>query len=98
MGVEIEGVVNGCEVVERTAATSAVDVLDHHRAIGCSVALPQFVSVDSVACLEIEGATNSCEFGGITVATSAVDVLDHYGAIGCSVTLPQFDSVGWVVC
>ena len=31
-GLEIEGVANGCEGVRRTAATSAVDVLDHHRA------------------------------------------------------------------
>ena len=31
-GLEIEGVTNGSEVEGRTAATSAVDVLDHHRA------------------------------------------------------------------
>ena len=31
-GAEIEGVANGCEVLGNTAATSAVDVHDHHRA------------------------------------------------------------------
>ena len=31
-GSEIEGVANGCELVERTAATSPADILDHHRA------------------------------------------------------------------
>ena len=32
VGSEIEGVANGCELVERTAATSTEDILDHHRA------------------------------------------------------------------
>ena len=31
VGFEIEGVANGCERGGRTAATSAVDILDHHR-------------------------------------------------------------------
>jgi hypothetical protein len=31
-GSEIEDVANGCEVVGRTAATTAVDILKHHRA------------------------------------------------------------------
>ena len=31
-GSEIEGVANGCEFFGITAAASAVDVLDHHRA------------------------------------------------------------------
>ena len=43
-GCEIEGVANDCEFAGSTAVTSAVDILDHHRAIGCSIALPQFVS------------------------------------------------------
>jgi len=32
VGRKVEGVANGCEVGERTAATSAADVLNHHRA------------------------------------------------------------------
>ena len=80
VGLEIEGVANGCEVVGITAATSAVDVLDHHCANGCSIALPQFVSVGSVVGLEIEGVANGCEVVGITAATSAVDILDHHRA------------------
>ena len=32
VGCEIEGVANNCEEAGRTAATSAVDILDHHRA------------------------------------------------------------------
>ena len=32
VGLEIEGVANGCEGGGITAATSADDVLDHHRA------------------------------------------------------------------
>ena len=32
VGYEIEGVANGYRAVGRTAATSAVDILDHHRA------------------------------------------------------------------
>ena len=80
VGYEIEGVANGCEVVGRTAATSAVDARDHHRAIGSSIALPQFVSVGSVVGFEIEGVANGCEGVGITAATSAVDILDHHRA------------------
>ena len=48
VGLEIEGVANGCEELANTGATSAVDVLDHHCAICCSIALPQFGSVGSV--------------------------------------------------
>ena len=77
---EIEDVANDCEVGGRTAATSAVDVLDHHCAIGCSIALPQFFSVGSVVGSEIEGVANGCERGRITVATSVDDVLDHHRA------------------
>ena len=80
VGCEIEGVANGCEVVGRTAATSAVDVLDHHRAIGSSIALPQFVSVGSVVGCEIEGVANGCKVGERTAATSADDILDHHRA------------------
>ena len=80
VGSEIEGVANGCEVVGRTAATAASDILDHHRAIGSSIALPQFISVGSVVGSEIEGVTNGCEGGGITATTSADDVLDHHRA------------------
>ena len=80
-----------------TAATSVVDVLDHHCAIGCSIALPQFVSVSSVVGSEIDGVANNCEGLGITAATSVVDVLDHHCARGCSIALPQFASVGSVV-
>ena len=78
--MEIESVANGCEVDGRTATTSAVDVLDHYSAIGCSIALPQFASVGSVVGSEIEGVTNSCEAAGRTAATPAVDVLDHHRA------------------
>ena len=74
VGLEIEGVANGCEIGGITAVASTPDVLDHHCAVGCSIALPQFVSVGSVVGSEIEGVANGCEVGGITAATSAVDV------------------------
>ena len=45
VGREIEGIANDCKVVGITGATSISDVLDQHRARGCSVALPQFHSV-----------------------------------------------------
>ena len=80
VGFEIEGVANGCERGGRTAATSAVDILDHHRARSRSIALPQFVSVGSVVGFEIEGVTNGCERVDGTAATSAVDILDHHRA------------------
>ena len=48
--------------------------------ISVDLALPQFVSAESVVGCEIEGAPNGCEVMGITAATSAVDVLDHHRA------------------
>ena len=77
IGLEIEGVTNGCCDVELIRATSVGDVLDHHRACGCSVTLPQFSSVGSVVGLEIESAANSCEICGIIANTSVIDVFDH---------------------
>ena len=77
-------------------ATSAVDILDHHRARGGSITLPQFGSVDSVVGSEIERVPKGCEVVGRTIATSAVDILDHHRTRGGTIALPQFASVGSV--
>ena len=97
-GSEKNAVAKSNKSVWVTGTRSAVNILNHHCPIGCTVALPQFGSVGSVVGLEIDGGANGCEVGGITAVTSVVDVLDHHRAIGCSIALPQFVSVGSVVC
>ena len=77
---EIESVAYYGEISDRTAATSAVDILDHHRARGGSIALPQFGSMDSVISWEIESVAHYGEIRDRTAATSAVDILDDYGS------------------
>ena len=99
-----KGVANEFEKSGNTAVTSAVNILDHHRAGGGPIALPQFNSVGSVVSHEIDCVicaiticVNRCYQINTTVATSSVDIFDHHRTCGCSISLPQFFSVGPVI-
>ena len=80
----------------RTAVTSTADVLDHHCAVGCSIALPQFPSVGSVVGSEIEGVADGCEVGIRINKGERSAGADHHCAIGCSIALPQHVEEGSV--
>ena len=95
--MEIEGVTNGCEEAGTFIGASAADVLDHHRAGGGSIALPQFLSVGSVIGYEIDRITDGKEGGRIATIAPAPDILDHHRAGGRPIALPQFGSVGSVI-
>ena len=77
---------------KHAVVAAIVDILDHHRAIGGSIGLPQLLPVGAVVCCEEDGVSDHCE--GLGPPLLAGSVRDLHRAIGGPVALPDIPVVG----
>ena len=64
VGVEFNRPVHGRQVGRRRTPDAGIDVLDHHRARGRPVRLPQFLAMRAVVGFEVERAVDVRQIGG----------------------------------